>query len=456
LATAFLASVAALTFVGWPHVEMPAPDPSDDQSLPSIAPTFDTIVHPVALDAQALTEPVVQSVEDGWALVEYDSSAGDLGVATVTAPSDPTGIAPSEDPVEDQGDGHPKGEIPGPRYLYVVDPGGLLYAAGDLGVATGIRLLAWLPDHRHAIVSEPAADGRVTLHAFDLVSGQMSAILPDANGTAGGAWVNPEVRVSTDGEGMLIAYGASERGIVRMGFDGSPLSTLVAPVEMGGFLQSMDGTTVVVVEKEQASGDDDGQWTIATYAEEVVVVSPSPSAAPTPVTSPSPAVQPGYGVFVRQSHGLPAGEEWCFPVSWAKERQLLNACPRDDGTVLLYTLAMRTSTYVDVAIAPARDGDMSLAFNADGTRMARGRSLLNVLGEELWRLNDQLPAPTSVVWSGEYLLAWGDDSAPPAPGYGANAIRARLGETGELVYAIYAVEGASGFHTVVTASATAD
>lgn len=454
LATVFLASAATLTIVGWPHVSMPAPEPSASyHPAPSVTPTSEAIVHPVALEAWPLTDPVLQSIGEGWALVEYDSSAGGFEPALVTVTPDPDGPSPSAAPIEVPGNGPSEWGIPGPRYLYVVDPNGILYEAGNLGVASERRLLAWLPDRVHAIVSQPASGDAVTLHTFDLVSGQLSGPLPGPSGIAGGTWIDPEVRISTDGNGMVIESGAGEREIVRMGFDGAPVSVLVAPVKMGNYVQSVDGTILIVAEKETIPGEEDQRWTIVAYTDEASLASPSPSPTPEPTVSPTSSAEPGYGPLVRQAHGLPPGEDYCYPVSWPPDRQLLNACPRDDGTVLLYTLALRTSTFVDVATAQARSGDVFLAFNADGTRLARGRSMLNVLGEELWRINDRLPAPTGLAWAGEFILLWGDDSSPPAPGYGASEITARRAEDGELVYIVSAVEGASGFHAVIPALA---
>ncbi len=456
LATIFLGSAAALTFVGWPHVEMPTGVPTVTLPGPSPGTSDAPIAHPVALDARPLTTSALRSVGEGWVLVEYDSSAGAFEPAPVMVTPDPNGPSPSAAPVAVPGDGPPRWDIPGPRYLYVVDPGGVLYAAGNLGVASETRLLAWLPDRRHAIVSQPAGGEAVTLHTFDLLSSELSDALPGPDGTAGGTWIDPEVRISTDGDAMLVAYGAGNRGIARVGFEGSPIAVVVAPVEMSGYVQSADGTILVVAETEAVPGENARRWTIATYTEEAKLLAPSPSAEPEPVASGTPSPDPGYGPYIRETHGLPPGEDRCFPVSWPPDRQLLNACPKNDGTVPFYTLTLLTSTFVDVSVAPAIDGDTLLAFNTDGTRIARGRSVLNLYGELIWRLVDRVPAPTGVIWAGESLLTWGDATTPPAPEFGAREIRARKAEDGELVYVLTAVEGASGFHAVVVAPAASD
>jgi hypothetical protein len=453
LGLVFLASAAALTFVGWPQVGRPAPQVTVTALDPSAEPSGGPITHPAPLTSEALTVSALSSVTEGWVLVEYDSSSGAYSSPLVTITPDPDGPSPSASPQVVPGDGPSGWRIPGPLYLYVVDPSGLLYAAGNLGVESDLRLLAWLPDRQHAVLSESKGDGTVTLHTLDLISGQLSRSFVGPNGKSGGEWVDPEVRMSTDGEGMLIAYGSGKRGIARVSFDGSSVTVLVPPVEMSGFVQSTDGGILVVGEKEVVALKE--RWTIATYTSPNATSTPNPSSSVgTPSTaSPSPAAETDSGPWTRDNHGLPPGESRCFPVSWPPNRQLLNACPHSNGTVPLYTLALMTSTFVDVSKAPAVNGDDFLVFNNDGTRIARGRTVLNLLGDGLWRLVDRVPTPTGVVFAGDFLLAWGDADSPGIAGSGASEIRVRKASDGQLVYTLNAIEGASGFHTVVAAPA---
>jgi hypothetical protein len=128
---------------------------------------------------------------------------------------------------------------------------------------------------------------------------------------------------------------------------------------------------------------------------------------------------------------------------------LLNACVRDDGSVVLYTLALMTSTFVDVTtFTLAEDGPPTFAFNDDGTRIATGRRVLNLFGDETWALSSGVPTPGGSMWAGESLVLW---SEPHEPGHGAAEMSARDISDGTLAWVLSAVEGASGFHTVVAA-----
>lgn len=455
LAMAFLGTIAILVSWGWPHAADPAPEPTRIVVTASPAPTvFD---HPVPLEASPLTASDLESVTDGWILVEYDSSAGRFGSPLVAVTPASDGPTPAASPVWVPGAGSPEWEIQGPRYLYLVDPSGTALEAADLGDATDLRLLSWLPDRRTAIVGTPVTGG-VEMHAFDLLTGELSDPFPGPDGASTGIWIDPVVAISTDGDGLVVVYGTKHdtRGITRIEFDGTPISTPVEPIEFGGYVQSADGTILVVAE----GGGESGQ-TIVSYAApgNSIFPGPSPEAAPTasptaaPTVSPSasPTPSPTSDEYERYSHGLPAGEEGCWPTSWPEGRQLLIACSHEDGAVVLYTLALMTSTFVDVTTVPYDEEEPYLSFKGDGTRIARGTEVINPLGETVWSMPADEPVPGGLMWAGDFLVSWGDAGTTPEPGYGAPSIAARHSSRGDLVYVLKAIPGAAGFGSVVAA-----
>jgi hypothetical protein len=451
LATVFLGTAATLTFWGWPRAAGSGPEPS--QIVVTVTPTSTEIVHPAPLDAWPLTASVLESVNEDWILVEYDSSAGRFGPPLVAVTPSSDGPTPTASPLWVPGEGSPEWEIPGQRYLYVVDPSGAAFEAARLGVSSNLRLVGWLPDRRTAIVEE-AVGGGVALHTIDLITGELSDRFPGPNGAEAGTWIDPEVRLSTDVDGLVVVYGARHdtRGITRIGFDGTPVSTPVEPIVLGGFIQSPDGTILVVAE-----GGGESDQAIVSYAAPGTSIfpEPSPSASPTatPVASPvaSNSGSPAGGGYERYSHGLPAGEEDCTPVSWPEDRQILIACTHEDGVVVLYTLALMTSTFVDVTTVPFDEDEPFLTFNDQGTRIARGTIVINRLGETVWSAPSNEPTPRDLRWAGEFLITWGDAEAIPKPGYEAPSITARHSSRGDLSYVLQGNPGAAGFGVVVAA-----
>lgn len=451
LATVFLGATAVLTFWGWPSATEPTPEPSPSAASPS--PTSTGITHPAPLEARSLTESVLESVDDGWILVEYDSSAGRYGPPLVAVTPSPVGPTPAASPVWVPGEGSPVWEIPGKRYLYAVDPGGEAYEAAGFGDSQSLRLVLWLPDRRTAIVEKPVGGG-VALYSFDLITGELSDRFPGPGGTSTGIWIAPDLRISRDGKGLLVVYreGNNVRGITSIEFDGTSLSTPVRSVVYGGFIQSADGTILVVAEGEGGSNQK-----IVSYAAPGTSIFPGPTpsgppAAPptaTPtVTSVPPPVDTGYERF---DHGLPAGEEECWPVSWPEGRQLLIACTHDDGAIVLYTLALMTSTFVDVTTVPFEEGEPFLSVNGEGARIARGSTVINVLGEDIWAVPSYEPKPTGLLWAGDFLVAWGDIETPLEPGFGESSITVRHSSRGDLAYVLEAIPGAAGFGAIVAA-----
>ncbi|MBN2177314.1 MAG: hypothetical protein JW722_06615 [Demequinaceae bacterium] len=437
LAAIFLGGVTILTFWGWPEV---APNPEPTVIFVTASPPSTAIDHPAPLEAEPLTPGVLDAVDTGWILVEYDSSAGRYGPPLVTvtpAPSAP-GVVPSS--TQTPGTGPWEWEIPGPRYLYVIDPSGAAYEAGDLGNTRTIRLALWLPDLRTVIVEETVAGG-TALRSFDLITGALSDRFPSPKGS--GVWVDPELRIANDDQGMLVVHGgATSRSIELVGFDGDLIATPVESVTLGGFLESTDGTILVTVEGNPGSGQQ-----IVSYSAPGTSI--FPVSTPSPEPSPSPSESPDSSGYERFSHGMPAGEEDCAPVSWPEGRQLLVACLHEDGSTVLYTLALLTSTFVDVTTLPP--GEAFLLFNGGGDRVARGSIVVSALGETAWSMPPGEPVPEGLAWAGEYLISWGDADSPPRPGFGYPSVVARHSTRGELSYVLVKNKGAAGFDRIVVA-----
>jgi hypothetical protein len=283
----------------------------------------------------------------------------------------------------------------------------------------------------------------VTLNTLDLLTGELSDRFPGPGGASSGVWIDPVVSISTDGDGLVVVYGAkrSTKGITRIEFDGTPVSTPVEPIEFGGYVQSADGTILVVAE-----GGGKSDRAIVSYAAPGSSIFPEPSPAASP--SPSPT---GNG-YERYSHGLPAGEEECWPASWPEDRQLLVACTHEDGAVVLYTLALMSSTFVDVTTVPDDEDERYLSFKGDGTRIARGTEVINRLGETIWSSPAGEPVPEGLTWAGDLLVSWGDVESKRGSAHGASSITARHSSRGDLAYVLDAIPGAAGFGVVVAAA----
>jgi len=458
LASVFLGSAAILIAWDWPQPAGAGPEPSIIYVTASQAPTV--IVHPAPLDSEPLTDVTLGSINDGWILVEYDSSAGTFAPppVTVTPSPDEEGAA---SPFEIPGSGPSEWEIPGTRYLYAVDPSGTAYEAANLGSETGLRLVLWLPDLRTVIVEEQDGGG-ASFRTFDLVTGALSGRFLGPGGSASRTWIDPELRLARDGDGVWVSFdnGSGARGLNRIGFDGSPEIELVSPKDLAGFIESADGSTIVTV--EGASGPN---WTVVSYSEPgtsvfpepVVAASPSPTPEASPEATPAPAgpSKPEVTItsegYERAAHGMPPGETNCYPASWPEDRQLLIACTEEDESLVLYTLALATSTFVDVATFPSNGDSSTLLFSDDGTRIVRLPDIVNAIGDPVWTLPTGESRPIGLVWAGDYLVTWGDTQDPPDLGYGAGALYVRHSSKGEGAYALRANPGAAGFGTVVPA-----
>ena len=452
LAVLFLGLAALLTFRGWPSAVAPATGPS--ASGPTVAPTASGAPAGPGdpLQATPLTRELLDGIGPGWVLAEYDSSGGRFGPPLVAISPDPTAPTPAPSVSYIAAPGAAAWEDPGPRYLYVVDPSGALYSAGGFNAASGLAIAAWLPDHRTAIVSEPVAGG-VALRSLDLIYGDLSDPFPGPAGRVGAPWRDPHVAVSRDGLALLIdsATAGGTRTIARVGLDGVPIAVPVGAAEIATFVESASGTTIVTLERIDTS---EGKvWTIATYWAPGTSIFPSPS--PSPSASPTPSAPvvppPTPGEWERHGHGLPAGESDCVPASWPRDRQLVIECGEDDGGVILYTLAPLTSTFAAVATIPPLPGSSTFDFSADGTRIATGRVVINVSGDEVWSVPTSDPTPVHELWSGPYLLAWGREAASPTDSPLAPTLTALHSSHGDLIYRVAAHPGVAGFTIVLSA-----
>ena len=458
LAFVFLGSVFALTFRGWGGGSPDDGTGPTTGSTPSATASLGPQEHPVPLRALPLGESTLSSIGPGWLLVEYDSGSGTFtpaGTEPVNPAPEPSASDAEATVLPESPDSTSSGgtwETPGPRYLYLVDPSGELYEAADLGEDSDLRLLAWLPDRRTAIVGrlDPLIPGRMTLHRLDLITGSVSDPLAGPEGSfTEPEWDNPRVSVSVEQDALLVEYGADRRGLIAMGIDGVRIGTIVPPSEGLSFIEGSGGGLYVVGETSGSGAN--AERTIAIYTRSDLVepsgpvpeLSPSASAATTPVTP---------GTYVRVDHGLPAAEDNCSPGTWPDERQLVIVCPQDANTFALYTLAPATSTFVEVSTVRRTRSDTFFVFNPDdGTRIALGREVAKVIGTTAWSMSRDDPAPLGLTWAGNILVAWGDASLNSAAGYGAANLRSYQIGDGSPLYVVYAVPGASGFHAVVAA-----
>lgn len=461
LATVFIATVAALTFSNWPaaggrDLAYPTAIPS-----PSSDPASTQIVHPARLQAHRLTGSDVASISSDWLLVEYNTSAGAFAPETATVTPDHNTELPNPDLASVAGDGPAVWEIPGPTVLYVVDPSGSLYEGVDLGENPSLDLLAWLPDHHTVVIERPSSGGGSTLHELDILTGVESEAFAGPGGEASGRWVNPDVAVSTDGLGLVVQHGDGARSVSLINLEGAAVSEPVVKASLGMVVQSPDGTIVVTL--EAAAKDAEADTTIVSYTAPGASVGPSPSPTlppgvvppppiPAPSSSPSPSPSEGPRGYSRVVHGLPPGEESCEPLAWPTGRQLLVKCAHDDGTVVLYTLALATSTFVDVSTIDLGEDNLFFELNPAGIRIAGGRSVVSAVGTEVWQIAASEPNPTGLVWTESLLIQWGDIDVEARAGYGVDRVVARRVATGEVAYEVDAIRGAAGFGAILTAS----
>ncbi len=489
LALAFVVGASLLMGWGTGGSNGRTASPSTSASASEPAPT--TSAGPISAPDEAipLSAFVLQSVEPGWMLTSYDSSSGRYLTAEQRAA--PAGAAPTR-AASGQGDGgasFPSWDHPGTRHVYLIDRAGTVYEGADLGVSSRLELRLWLPGGRTAIVARPEAPGsnRVVLYAFDVVTGALSAAfdgpaaappfgsnapaptttLPSASPPATPApaptpavaptsaasptpdavaaspvWTNADVRLSAGGDALLVTDGTDVRQWVRLSLDGRAIGQAVPPVAAGVFFEDPSGASYVAselvttvgqkwVEATQAWVDfTEQRWNTVTYVDE-----------PT-----------GDAATDRVDHGAPPEEARCDPVSWAPNRQLLDACARADGSTALYAVAASTDTFVRVAVIPTTASDPLFAVKPDATRIAVGNRAYSIVGDLAWSLPPGEPTPTGLAWSGDLLALWGDRAATVVPGYGVSAIRVHDAFAGDAAYTLISRRGEAGFGPVLGAT----
>lgn len=424
---------------------------------------------------------VLQSVEPGWVLTTYDSSSGRYLTAEQRAA--PTVAA------SDQGDGgssFPSWDRPGTRHVYLIDRVGTVYEGADLGVSSRLELRLWLPGGRTAVVSRPQAPGsdQVVLYAFDVVTGALSAPFdgpaaaapfgsgapaptmappsasPDASAApappaatptpvpsgvpvaASPIWTSPEVRLAAGGDALLVTDGTESRQWVRLSLDGRAIGQVIPPIAAGTFFDEPTGASYVASELVTTVSQKwveatlewvdytEQHWNTVTYA-----------AKPT-----------GEAAKDRVDHGAPPEEARCDPVSWAPDRQLVDACTRTDGSTVLYAVAASTDTFVRVAVIPTTTADPVFSVKPDATRVAVGDRVYSIVGDLAWSLPPGEPTPSGLAWSGDLLVLWGDPTLGVAPVHGASEIRAHDAFAGDAAYTLVSREGEAGFGPVLGAN----
>jgi hypothetical protein len=476
LALAFV--VGASLLMGWGMGGPNGGAASLSTSASASAPPPTTSAGPISAPEKAipLSAFVLQSVGPGWMLTTYDSSSGRF--LTPEQRAAPTNSASGQG---DDGGSFPSWDHPGTRHVYLIDRAGTVYEGADLGVASHLELRLWLPGGRTAIVARPEAPGSnlVVLYAFDVVTGALSAPFdgpaaappfgsnapppsasPSATPTpvatlatpapvstpvavaASPVWTNAEVRLAASGDALLVADGADARQWVRLSLDGRAIGQAIPPIPAGTFFEDPSGASVVAselvttvsqrwVEDTQLWVDYTEQhWNTVTYVE-------------TPT---------GDAKTDRVDHGAPPEEARCDPVSWAPDRQLLDACARADGSTALYAVAASTNTFVRVAVIPTRATDPFFSVKPDATRIAVGDRVYSIVGEFAWSLPSGESTPTGIAWSGDLLALWGDRAATVPPGYGATEIRAHDAFAGGAAYTLTARRGEAGFGALIGAS----
>ncbi len=414
----------------------------------------------------------LQSVGPGWMLTTYDSSSGRYLTAEQRAT--PT-ISPSGQ--GDDGASFPTWDHPGTRHVFLIDRAGTVYQGADLGVSSHLELRLWLPGGRTAIVARPETPGsnRAVLYAFDVVTGALSAPfdgpaaaapfgsnVPAPTATSPSAtppatpapvpapaavaaspvWTNPDVRLSASGDALLVADGTELRQWVRLSLDGRAVGQAIPPVAAGAFLEDPSGASYVASELvttvSQRWVEDTLEW--VDYTEQhwnTVTYLQTPT---------------GDAATDRIDHGAPAEDARCDPVSWAPDRQLLDACVRADGSTVLYAVAASTNTFVRVAVVPTVASDPFFSVKPDATRIAVGNRVYSIVGELAWSLPPGEAIPAGVAWSGDLIALWGDRAATVARGYGASEIRAHDAFAGGAAYTLISRRGEAGFGAVMGAT----
>lgn len=419
---------------------------------------------PIARLAQPLTAAVLDSVGEGWTLVQYDGGRGHYR----TDAERRGGEAPAAE--------FPTWDVPGATRLYVIDRVGSVYAGASLGENTHLEIVMWLPDHRTAIVAEPQfpGDDDVQLFSLDILTGTRSAAFdgpdfappyspggaepspgpsespaeppaPPAPAAPAGTsyyWHNPSLALAADGESLLISEGADQRRLVRVTFEGRAVEVAIPPALDGIFVEDPAGGRYVSGEQVTLSGE---RW-----VEEILSWVPYYEQRWNTVTY---VAKPADDEPARVDHAAPPVGDKCAPRSWAPGRQLLVVClGNPDLPTLVYTLAIGTSTFVRVAQIPVAPEDRFFSIKPDGTRISVGDVVYVITGDEAWRVSADEPPPTGWLWSGDLAVLWGDAGASPAPGQGAATLWFHDAYDGAVAFTLYAAPGDAGFRSAVGAT----
>ncbi len=459
LAIAFVVGVALL--MDWNLGGLRGGSTSPEESPTASVPSPTVAAGPVSAPDEAipLTTTILHSVEPGWILTTYDSSSGRYLSASERAPR------PSLTPeVSSAGSEERFWDHEGTRRVYVVDRTGTVYEGADLGASSGLELRLWLPGNRAAIVARPEHPGsnRVVLFAFDIVTGALSAPFdgpaaaprftgsvaspsasPSATPTpvaeASPIWTGGEVRLSASGDAILVADGEGTRQWIRLSFGGRALAQVIPPVVAMSFVENPTGASYAAGERVETTSqrwvEEDLEWIdVIEVSWNTIIYSATPEGDPE---------------SDRMDVGAPPEDARCRPLSWAPERQLLDACVRADSTTVLYTVSPRTNTFVKAAVFPTTASDPFFSVKPDATRVAVGRTVYSIVGEVAWELEPSDPTPTGITWSGGLFVAWGDRAAVSHPGYGAPEIRVHDAFDGESVYRLISRQGEAGFGPVL-------
>ena len=473
LAVTFVAGVALL--MGWDLAGLRRADaagvPSPSASETQTAQAGSAVSGPD--EAIPLTADILDNVKPGWFLTTYNSSSGRY-LSTEERSSEE-----SATPETASSGSRPRfWDTEGTRRVLLVDRVGTVYEGADLGVSSNLEVRLWLPGGRFAIVARPEEPGsnRVVLFAFDIITGELSAPFdgpgaaapfgsnvappsaspgstpapgaaptPGATPTATDAspvWIGGEVRLAASGDAILVTDGEEARQWVLLSLEGRAIAQVIPPVVAMSFVEDPTGASYVAGERVEVTSqiwiEEDLEWVdrVNVYWHTVTYL-----ATPT-----------GDAEVDRVDHGAPPEEVRCGPLTWAPDRQLLDACVRADGTTVLYTVAPRTDTFVKAAVFPTTVSDPYFSVKPDATRVAVGRTVYSVVGEVAWELASSEPTPAGLAWSGSLLVLWGDRATSPAPGQGASEVRAHDAFDGQAVYVLAGRPGEAGFGPLVPAS----
>ena len=460
-AAVFVLALTALT-IDWEDPPFLASEPTitvtaGPTSDPSPTPSVDS--HLLPLSDDPVTVDLLELVDGNWMLVEYDNSWSD----PASTPDPASSVAPTPTVTADASD-DVAWDVPGTRRLYVLDARGTPYRAADYPDGEELSLRLWLPDRRTAIVARSVDDDAVTLHSFDIITGELSdafdgpAMAADIDNPADPtpeppptstvaddphAWIAADVTLNTPGDGLLVAHGSEYRSLVTMSLDGDAQQRVIPAGRDAEFVANP--TNDIFISNEIVT------YTGETWVEDILEWVPFSEDRQAIVSySVEPRVTIDDVEYTRFDHGMPPAETKCRPVLWEPDRQLFLACAAEDGTAI-YTLSLNSTTFVKAATVPAFESSVErISFNPSTTRILAGDAVYDLFGVEAWTLDGADPAAT--MWLEDYLVLIGEDDSDRGPGYGHARLRYVDAWSGDERWDVTAVEGAAGFFSAVPAS----